>query len=127
MPKRGKSSKKDPRVRVAHVMDSIKAIESYVAGMSMDEFAKDSKTQDAVYRRLEIIGEAVKALDAMAPDLLARHPDVPWNDVKGMREKLAHDYDTISVRLLWNTATQELPALRQTVEKLIAEIDKSDL
>ena len=118
MPKPSRSSKKDPQVRIAHILDSIDAVEAYLAGTTQDSFAKDAKTQDAVTRRLEIIGEAVKSLDTLAPELLASHPEVPWKNIKGMREKLAHDYDTISVPILWNTATQELPLLREAVRKL---------
>ena len=124
MPKPPKSSKKDPRVRVAHILDSIQAIESYVAGMSYDEFRADPKTHDAVCRRLEVIGEAAKALDAIAPELLGRHREVPWQSVKGMREKLAHDYDTISVSILWNTAKQELLVLRRADDQLAADLGK---
>lgn len=89
--------------------------------MTQGSFAKDTKTQDAVTRRLEIIGEAVKSLDKMAPEIFASHPEVPWKNIKGMREKLAHDYDTVSVPILWNTATQELPLLREAVRKLATE------
>ncbi len=121
MPKPSRSSKKDPQVRIAHILDSIDAVEAYLAGTTQDSFAKDAKTQDAVTRRLEIIGEAVKSLDTLAPELLTSHPEVPWKNIKGMREKLAHDYDTISVPILWNTATQELPLPREAVRKLTME------
>ena len=76
MPKPSRSSKKDPSVRIAHILDSIDAVESYLGGMTLESFTSDNKTQDAVTRRLEIIGEAVKSLDSLAPDLLAGHPDV---------------------------------------------------
>ncbi len=125
MPKRSRSSKKDPRVRIAHILDSIDAVESYLGGMTPETFTKDAKTQDAVTRRLEIIGEAVKSLDSLAPDLLAGHPEVPWKSIKGMREKLAHDYDTVSVTILWNTATRELPLLRDAVRSLAREAKQS--
>lgn len=121
MPKRSRSSKKDPRVRIAHILDSIDAVESYLDGLTLETFTNDAKTQDAVTRRLEIIGEAVKSLDKLAPDLLAAHPDVPWKSIKGMREKLAHDYDTVSVTIIWNTATRELPLLRDAVRSLERE------
>ena len=118
MPKHSRSSKKDPRVRIAHILDSIDAIETYLDGMTLESFTGDSKTQDAVTRRLEIIGEAVKSLDTLVPDLLAGHPEVPWNSIKGMREKLAHDYDSVSITILWNTATRELPDLKDVVRTL---------
>ncbi len=121
MPKLRRSSNKDPQVRIAHILDSVDAVETYLAGTTEDSVAKDVKTRDAVTRRLEIIGEAVKSLDTLAPEILAGHPEVPWKNIKGMREKLAHDYDTISVPILWNTATQELPLLREAVQKLIME------
>ena len=72
----------------------------------------------------EQLAQAAKALDAMAPELLGRHREVPWQSVKGMREKLAHDYDTISVSILWNTVKQELPVLRRATEELSAGLSK---
>ena len=122
MPKRSKSSKKDPSVRIGHILDSIDAVETYLDGMTLETFTSDAKTQDAVTRRLEIIGEAVKSLDALAPGLLAGHPDVPWRSIKAMCEKLAHDYDTVSVSILWNTATRELPLLKDAVRLLVQEV-----
>ncbi len=118
MPKFSRSSKKDPRVRIAHILESIQAVETYLAGMTSEIFAQGAKTRDAVTRRLEIIGEAVKSIDSLAPELLAGYPEVPWKNIKGMREKLAHDYDTISITILWNTATRELPLLREAVRKM---------
>ncbi len=66
MPKPSRSSKKDPQVRIAHILDSIDAVEAYLAGTTQDSFAKDARTQDAVTRRLEIIGEAVKSLGTLS-------------------------------------------------------------
>jgi uncharacterized protein with HEPN domain len=108
-------------------LNSINAIESYLLGMTLESFEGDARTQDAVTRRLEIIGEAVKSLDSLAPELLAGHPQVPWKSIKGMREKLAHGYDTVSVTMLWNTATRELPLLRDAIWALEQEATPSPL
>lgn len=79
----------DPRLYLTHILESIDLIESYVAGVNLVAFSEDHEKQDAVVRRLEIMGEAVKNL---TPELRAEHPEVPWARIAGMRDKVIHDY-----------------------------------
>jgi uncharacterized protein with HEPN domain len=78
---------KDDRVYLAHLRDAIERILNYTA-QGRDEFVQDEKTQDAVVRNLEIIGEAVKNV---SNELRGKQPDVPWRRLAGMRDKLIHD------------------------------------
>lgn len=79
----------DPRIRLADILQSIEQIESYTEGVSREQFLDDRKTQDAVTRRIEIIGEAVKGLSETQR---SRHPHIPWSSIAGTRDKLIHDY-----------------------------------
>lgn len=85
-----------------------------------DAFFEDRKTQDAVIRNLEIIGEAVKNL---SPHLKAAHEEVPWKPLAGMRDKLIHQYFGVNLRLVWDTVEQEIPVFLQEVEKILQELE----
>ena len=111
--------KKDPRVYLAHIVECVDAVEGYVAGMDQAAFALDVKTQDAVQRRLAVIGEAVKNL----PERLREaHPEIPWRRMAGMRDKLIHDYFGIDVGLVWEVARSLLPPLKAPIEAIIRSL-----
>jgi uncharacterized protein with HEPN domain len=106
---------KSDRNYLLHVRDAIDAIVAYTtAGRAA--FMADRKTQDAVVRNLEIIGEAVKRL---SPDLTGTHADVPWRQIAGMRDKLIHDYFGVDLDLVWVVVEQELPSLRTRIAALL--------
>ncbi|MFI5397180.1 MAG: DUF86 domain-containing protein [Candidatus Binatia bacterium] len=106
---------KDDRVFLAHVRDAISKIELYTEG-GREAFFADTKTQDAVMRNLEIIGEAVKNLSA---DLRALHPEIPWTRIAGMRDVLIHDYFGVRLETVWNAVEHRLPELKRYVETLM--------
>ncbi len=103
---------KDDRVYLLHVQDAIHRIQSYVTG-GRQGFHSDTKTQDAVVRNLEVIGEAVKQLSQATRDA---HPSVPWKQIAGMRDKMIHEYFGVNLDLVWDAVVRDLP-------KLLAEID----
>jgi uncharacterized protein with HEPN domain len=103
---------KDDRAYLLHVRDAIDAVLAYTTG-GRAQFFTDRKTQDAVIRNLEIIGEAVKHL---SEDVTSAHPDVPWRQIAGMRDKLVHDYFGVDLELVWQVVEQELPSLRARVD-----------
>lgn len=75
-----------------HILDAIDRACSYVAGMDLASFERDSRTQDAVIRSIEIVGEAANKTRNADPDFAARHPQVPWDAMYGMRNRIVHDY-----------------------------------
>jgi len=98
----------DQRAYVVHALDAIDAILEYTAG-GRDEFMADRRTQDAVIRNIEILGQAVKGL---ADDTRSLDETVPWRQIAGMRDKLIHDYFGVDLTLVWDVVERELPALR---------------
>ncbi len=89
---------KDVRTFLLHVLESIEIIEKHTQDMSRDEFMEDAKTQDAVLRRLEIIGEAVRN----APiDFRDKCPEIPWKAIAGTRDILIHEYFGVDLELVW--------------------------
>ncbi len=74
--------------------------------MTFEEFERDTKTQDAVVRNIEIVGEAVKLLSS---GFKRRHPDVPWKQIAGMRDVIIHRYFGVALDIVWRVATKDLP------------------
>jgi uncharacterized protein with HEPN domain len=102
-------------LRLLDILDAMGRIASYVEGMSYEDFLVDRRTQDAVIRNIEIIGEAARSLPA---DFTERHEDVPWSDIIGMRNILVHQYFGILPEVVWDVIKNELPALRAQIAKL---------
>ena len=99
-------------------MESISEIEKYTKGISEDEFARSTQVQDAVVRRLEIIGEAAKHL---SDETKEKYNFVPWKKVIGSRDVLIHDYFTVDIELVWDTVINDIPELKQNIGKILAE------
>jgi uncharacterized protein with HEPN domain len=102
--------RKDPRIFIEHILECIKLIEGYLNGKTKDDFLKSTQLQDAVIRRIEIIGEAVRNIPS---DLRVNYPDVPWNEMVGMRDILIHKYFGIDLELTWEVAIRDIPALKE--------------
>ena len=109
--------KKDPVVYLLHILDSIRKIEDYAGGLSKKEFIASMEAQDAVIRRLEIIGEAVKNLNS---SFKKNYPDIPWKQAAGMCDVLIHEYFGVDAGLVWNTVKKDLEKLKRQIEKIIA-------
>lgn len=109
---------KDDRVYCLHVRDAIHRILSYTAE-GKDAFLGDRKTQDAVLRNLEVIGEAVKRVSERVK---RAHPEIPWRRVTGMRDKVIHGYFGVDLRLIWEVVERDLPSLDRTLEAILQEL-----
>lgn len=108
--------KKDDSLYLKHILDSIKQIEEYIAGLNYNKFLQAKLIQDGVIRQLEIIGEATKNV---SDSLKKSNPAVPWKDIAGMRDKLIHNYFGVDIQAVWETAKDDLPLLRQELLKII--------
>jgi uncharacterized protein with HEPN domain len=102
---------------IQDIIESIHRITSYTEKISYDEFLKDYKSQDAVIRNLEILGEAVKLLSVKIKE---KYPHIPWKDITGTRDKLIHDYFGVNIDIVWNILKTELPTILPEIEKIPA-------
>jgi len=80
---------RDYKVSLEDILEAIRWIEQFVAGLTLDQFKADRKTLDAVVRNLEVVGEAVKKVP---PEVRDKHPEVPWQRIAGLRDILIHHY-----------------------------------
>ncbi len=107
---------KDAYVLLRHILECIEWIEKDTEGMTLKEFRTAIPIQDAVIRRLEIIGEAAKHL----PEHIKHtHPEIPWDDIAGMRDVLIHEYFGVSVGTVWSTVTRSLPPLKRAAQAIL--------
>lgn len=98
------------------ILDALEKIDNFTAGLDFESFAQDDKTTFAVIRALEIIGEAARKIPK---SIRSRHPDVPWQDMAGMRDKLIHDYFGVDLRVVWKTLQIDLPSLKRVIDEVI--------
>lgn len=104
-------------------MESSERIISYTYDMEYGVFMNDKKTQDAVIRNIEIMGEATKAL---SNNLKHGSPHIPWKNIAGMRDKLIHDYFGVNIDIVWNRVKAEIPNLLPRIKEIhhgVKEVD----
>jgi len=109
-------SERDLRLYLSDILDSGRAIQEFVKGLSFEEFCKDRKTYSAVIREFEVIGEAVgKCFE----ELKRKHPDVEWQDIKDFRNLLIHEYFGVDLEIVWRIVQDDLPALMDAVNEIL--------
>ncbi len=107
---------KDSTLYLRHILDAIRRIETYAAA-GEGAFRAESMRQDAIVRNLEIIGEAVRKLPA---EFQGAVPGVDWGAAIGMRNWLIHGYAVVDLDIVWQTVVDDVPAMRQGIEDLLA-------
>ena len=102
------SKRKDSAI-LQGIREAIDRILSYSDGLEYKDFLNDDKTQDAIFRNIEILGEAAKLLSEKAKQ---NFPDIPWKDIAGTRDKLIHDYFGVNIDIVWGIITNDIPQLK---------------
>jgi uncharacterized protein with HEPN domain len=108
--------------RIRDALDAMREAEGFVRGMDLDSFLNDTRTAYAVERCLSIVGEALRHVPE---EVREAHPEVPWRDVVGMRNRLAHDYLRTDREIVWQTVWTDIPALRPQLERVLAALGRS--
>ena len=109
-------SKKDPNVYLAHATDCCERVLEY-PGEHPDSLFHDQKTQDAVLRNLEVIGQCFK--DANLPLLETEYPNTPWRDIAAFRNILAHAYLGIELSIVWDIIEHQLKPLHTQLNQIL--------
>ena len=108
-------SKREWKLFVEDILESIELIEEYVKDMVFDDFKEDRKTIDAIVRNFEIIGEASKYIPENVKD---KFQNVDWKGMVGLRNRIAHEYFGISLAIVWDIIKLELPVLKEQMKNI---------
>lgn len=122
-------SSKEPKLRhvdyLKHMLEAIQLARTYTEGLNKDDFIEDKRTQQAVILNLLTIGEAAAHIAKEYPDFIGQHPSLPWNQMRGMRNRMAHGYFEINIDIVWDTIQQSLPKLEQQILDILDTISTS--
>lgn len=113
------AKKRDINIYIQDIWESILYIEEYIKHVNLIDFKNSTEKQDAVIRRLEIIGEAVKRVP---DDIRKKYPSVPWREISGMRDIVIHEYFGVSIEMVWKVAVSDLKQLKREIRKLKKEL-----
>lgn len=121
-------SKEDLTARdfIGHILQAADRILNYTKRMSREEFFGDTLKQDAVIRNIEIIGEATNNLLEADPNIVARYPAIPFAQIYGMRNRVAHGYFAVSLAMIWDSVEEDIPELREKIAGVLKELREGD-
>jgi uncharacterized protein with HEPN domain len=111
--------KRNFAIYIRDILDNMENICSFTENLSYEAFADDKKVHYAVVRCLEIIGEAAKNVPE---DIRNRHPDIPWKEMAGMRDKVIHSYFGVDLKKVWLVVQDDIPRLRPGFQKILNEL-----
>ncbi len=112
--------KKDPKIFLNHILESIEEIEKNTRNLTENGFLANTTIQDAIIRRLEIIGEATKNLPV---SVKSKHPDIEWRKIAGLRDVIVHGYFRLSLKLVWKITQDNIPELKKQIIKILGSLD----
>ncbi|MEK9134765.1 MAG: DUF86 domain-containing protein [Patescibacteria group bacterium] len=111
--------RKNIRIFLLHILESIERIESFTAGISREKFLESEMIQDAVIRRLGIIGEAVKNLPQSFKN---NHQEIEWKKIAGTRDIIIHEYFGVDLKLTYKIIEKDIPELKEKISELLRKI-----
>lgn len=108
---------------IRDIVEAAKLAMSYVKGIDERSFLHDTRLQDAVIRRLEIVGEAARRV---SEETRAAHGDIPWRQMIGMRNQVVHMYDGVDLTVVWQTILHDLPPLLEILGPLLDRLEAAE-
>ena len=113
------AASKNPRVRLLHMRDEIESLSKELSGLGFESYQGSYGLRRITERAIQIISEAARALPE---DLRARHSEAPWADIIAIGNLLRHEYHRVDDKVLWETATVDLPKLKPIILRMLSEV-----
>ncbi len=104
------------------MLDAIHLARGYVDGIDKSRFLEDRKTQQAVILNLMILGEAASRISGSDPSFIGAHPEIPWAQMRGMRNRMAHGYFEVDLDVVWDTVRESLPGLESYLVDILKRV-----
>ena len=114
------AASKSPRLRLLHMRDEIESLSQELAGLGFETYRESYGLRRITERAIQIVSEAARALPE---ELRMRHPHAPWADIIAIGNPLRHEYHRIDDKVLWETATADLPKLQPIIRRMLAEFE----
>ena len=111
---------KEDEERLLHMKHAIEKINKYTADIEFDDFEENEMLQDAIFKNLEIIGEAAYKITNNTKEI---YPEIAWRRIEGLRHKLVHDYYKVDLEIVWQTRSKSLPILLEDINRILADIE----
>ena len=108
--------KKKDIVYIKHIRDAIDLILDYTKELNKTSFSSKEVVQDAVIRRIQVIGEAVKNVSTIFRE---KYTEIPWKKISGMRDKIIHGYFNVDIDIVWKVIVKDIPILKKNIEEII--------
>ncbi|HME21865.1 MAG TPA: DUF86 domain-containing protein [Acetobacteraceae bacterium] len=107
---------------LGHIAEAIDRATGYLQPLpDFEAFERNRQVQDAVVRNIEIIGEAVNKINNIAPDFIREHAQLPWAQMRAMRNVVIHAYFFVDLKVVWTTIKNDLPRLKRQIDDLLDE------
>lgn len=116
-------SDRKPSLLIKDILNCIEHIQTYTTNLSFDDFSSNFMAAEACLYNIQIIGEAVSKLPE---NIKQNQPGIPWVLIKGMRNRLIHEYFGTDLPVVWNVITNELPQLKTNLEKIYSDLKQQD-
>ncbi len=110
---------RESKLLLRDILKAISAIDGFVEGVNFEDFKNNDEKSSAVIRKFEIIGEATKGLPE---NLKEKHPEIPWKEMAGFRDKLIHFYFGIKHELVWQALKKRLPQIKSLLQKILEDM-----
>ena len=110
---------------LGHILQAVERINTYTDNIDEVVFLQNEMVQDAVIRNIEIIGEAAHNIEKHHPAFAGEHPDVPWEIIYLMRNRVSHGYFSVDLELVWKTIQRDIPELAIQIMKIKHDLQSS--